>query len=402
MQLNSIPEVIEDLKNGKMIVLVDDEHRENEGDLVCAAEKITPEIVNFMVTHGRGLICVPLEAKRCEALALHPQSLVNTASLGTAFTVTVDAKDITTTGVSASDRSATIKLLSDENAKSYDFARPGHIFPLRAIDGGVLVREGQTEGSVDLMKIAGLKPAGVICEIMADDGSMMRLPELMQYCKKHDMKITSIEKIIEYRMQHEVQVHRIQAVSMPTDFGEFQLIGYESPETAEPHIALVKGEMDENEPILVRVHSECMTGDLFHSQRCECGKQLESSMKMIEKEGRGVLVYLRQEGRGIGLANKLKAYRLQEQGVDTYDANLELGFAPDQRDYGVGAQILRDLGVRKVRILTNNPKKVERLQAYGIDVVEQLPIEMGSCKYNVEYLRAKKHRFGHLLKGEDL
>ncbi|ARN56056.1 bifunctional 3,4-dihydroxy-2-butanone-4-phosphate synthase/GTP cyclohydrolase II [Sedimentisphaera salicampi] len=401
-QLNTIDEVAEDLRSGKMVVLVDDEDRENEGDLVCAAEHITPEIVNFMVTRGRGLICVPLEAERCEKLGLHPQSLVNTASLGTAFTVSVDAKDGITTGVSASDRSKTIQVLSDDKTKPYDLARPGHIFPLRAKEGGVLTREGQTEGAVDLARIAGLKPAGVICEIMNDDGSMKRFPDLVKFCREHDLKMTSVANIIEYRMQKETQVRRMQAVSMPTDFGEFELVGYESLGSTEPHIALCKGDLTTDEPVLIRMHSECMTGDLFHSKRCECGKQMEKALEMIQKEGRGVFVYLRQEGRGIGLVNKLKAYKLQEDGLDTYDANVELGFAPDKRDYGIGAQILRDLGVSKVKILTNNPKKIERLKVYGIEVVEQMPIEMQPCEYNVNYLRTKKHRFGHLLKGEDL
>ncbi|OXU15789.1 bifunctional 3,4-dihydroxy-2-butanone-4-phosphate synthase/GTP cyclohydrolase II [Sedimentisphaera salicampi] len=401
-QLNTIDEVAEDLRSGKMVVLVDDEDRENEGDLVCAAEHITPEIVNFMVTWGRGLICVPLEAERCEKLGLHPQSLVNTASLGTAFTVSVDAKDGITTGVSASDRSKTIQVLSDDKTKPYDLARPGHIFPLRAKEGGVLTREGQTEGAVDLARIAGLKPAGVICEIMNDDGSMKRFPDLVKFCREHDLKMTSVANIIEYRMQKETQVRRMQAVSMPTDFGEFELVGYESLGSTEPHIALCKGDLTTDEPVLIRMHSECMTGDLFHSKRCECGKQMEKALEMIQREGRGVFVYLRQEGRGIGLVNKLKAYKLQEDGLDTYDANVELGFAPDKRDYGIGAQILRDLGVSKVKILTNNPKKIERLKVYGIEVVEQMPIEMQPCEYNVNYLRTKKHRFGHLLKGEDL
>ncbi len=407
MEFSSIPDVLEDLKQGKMIVLVDDEDRENEGDLVCAAEFATPELVNFMATHGRGMICVPLTGSRCEELALHPQTMVNTAALGTAFTVTVDAREKISTGISAHDRSRTIKLLADEKTKAYQFARPGHIFPLRACEGGVLTRAGQTEGSVDLMKLAGLKPAGVICEIMANNGSMMRVPELLKYCKKFDLKITSVEKIIQHRLRYETQVRRIQAVRMPTDFGEFTLIGYESPGSTEPHLALCKGgigDLDKNgkpvkhdEAVLIRVHSECLTGDLFHSQRCECGGQLEAAMRMIEKEGKGALIYLRQEGRGIGLANKLRAYKLQEEGFDTLDANLQLGFAADKRDYGIGAQICRDLGINKVRILTNNPKKVDSLRVYDIEVTEQLPIEMSPCKHNAKYLETKKHRFGHLL-----
>lgn len=406
-EFSEINDVLEDLRQGKMIVLVDDEDRENEGDLVSAAELITPEIVNFMATHGRGLICVPLTEERCDSLALHPQSSENTARLGTAFTVSVDAREGITTGISAADRAHTIKIATSENTKPVDLARPGHIFPLRARDGGVLVRAGQTEGAVDLMKLAGLKPAGVICEIINDDGTMARVPQLLEYCQKHDLKITSIEKLIEYRLQREQQIKRIQAVKLPTDYGEFSLIGYHSPGVQEPHLALCKGgvgELDENgdviehdEPVLIRVHSECMTGDLFHSQRCECGVQLVSAMQMIEEYGKGALVYLRQEGRGIGLANKLHAYKLQEQGFDTIDANIELGFMADKRDYGIGAQILRDLGLKNVRILTNNPKKVNRLQVYGINVVEQIPLKAVPGEHNVDYLRTKKNRFGHLL-----
>ena len=364
-----------------------------------------------MVTHARGLICVPLTEERCDELNLHPQSPVNTAALSTAFTVSVDARDGITTGISAADRAKAITLLADEKTKPYQLARPGHIFPLRAKSGGTLVRIGQTEGAIDLMKLAGLKPAGVICEIMNEDGTMARVPQLKEYCKKHSLKMTSVAKIVEYRLQRETFVKRIQSVKMPTAYGEFKMVGYESPGSTEPHLALCKGdigELDEhghpivhNEPILVRVHSECMTGDLFHSQRCECGDQLISAMKMIEKEGKGVLVYLRQEGRGIGLANKLHAYKLQEEGSDTWDANVELGFAPDKRDYGIGAQILKDLGVNNVRILTNNPKKVSRLEVYNIKVSEQLPLEMKPSEHNVDYLRTKKHRFGHMLK-EDL
>ena len=411
MKFSEISEVLEDLRQGKMIVLVDDEDRENEGDLVCAAEFTTPDMVNFMATHGRGMICVPLTGERCEQLALHPQTMVNTASLGTAFTVTVDARHGITTGISAADRAKTINILADENSKPYDLARPGHIFPLRAREGGVLTRAGQTEGSIDLMKLAGLKPAAVICEIMADDGTMMRVPELLKYCKKHNLKITSNEKLIRHRLKNEMQIRRIQSVVMPTVFGEFTLIGYESPGSTEPHLALCKGGIGEidgktgkpvehTEPVLIRVHSECLTGDLFHSLRCECGGQLEAAMSAIESNGKGALIYLRQEGRGIGLANKLRAYKLQEDGLDTFDANIELGFAADKRDYGIGAQICRDLGISKVRVLTNNPKKVDDLKIYGIDVVEQLPIEIEPCKHNAKYLETKKFRFGHLLNAD--
>ncbi len=408
---SEIPEILDQIRQGRMIVLVDDEDRENEGDLVCAAEKITPEIVNFMTKEGRGMICVPMTAEKCDHLGLHPQTAENTAVLGTGFTVTVDARQGVTTGISVFDRAATIKVLARTDVKARELARPGHIFPLRARDGGVLVRAGQTEGAVDLMKLAGLEQVGVICEIMNDDGTMARVPQLIEYCKKHNLKMTSIAKLVEYRLQRERIVRRIQEVTLPTDYGTFTMIGYESPSTSEPHLALCKGgvgKLDDEgnpiehpEPVLIRVHSECMTGDLFHSQRCECGYQLITAMEMIEKEGKGALIYLRQEGRGIGLANKLRAYKLQEQGLDTVDANLKLGFMADKRDYGIGAQICRDLGLRNVRILTNNPKKVTRLEVYGIKIVEQIPLRAKAGKYNADYLRTKKNRFGHLL-DEDL
>jgi len=408
---SEIPEVLEDLRQGRMIVLVDDEDRENEGDLVCAAEKVTPETINFMTKYGRGLICLPLTPEKCDALGLYPQTLENTARFQTAFTVSIDAAEGITTGISAADRAKTILTVIKDNAKASDLVRPGHIFPLRARHGGVLVRAGQTEGAVDLMRLAGLKPAGVICEIMNDDGTMARVPQLLEFCQKHNLKITSIAKLIEYRLQRESQIRRVECVHLPTDYGEFKLIGYESITSAEPHLALCKGDvgsLDEHgrvieqpEPVLVRVHSECMTGDLFHSQRCECGYQLITAMKMINQAGKGALVYLRQEGRGIGLSNKLRAYKLQEQGLDTVEANLKLGFRPDRRDYGIGAQILRDLGLRKIRILTNNPKKISRLQVYGIEVVEQLPLRATPTKHNIDYLRTKKYRLGHLL-DEDL
>ena len=405
-EFSDIPAVLADLKAGKMIVLVDDEDRENEGDLVCAAEATTPELINFMAMHGRGLICLPLTAEKCDSLGLHPQAAENTASLSTAFTVSIDARDGITTGISAADRALTIQKTIADDTKAGELVRPGHIFPLRAVDGGVLRRAGQTEGAVDLMRLAGMKPAGVICEIMSEDGTMARVPELLEYCQRHDLKITSIAKLIEYRMQRESQVTRIQSVKMPTDYGEFQLIGYDAG-LGEPHLAICKGDigkLDEDgkpivvdEPVLIRVHSECMTGDLFHSQRCECGEQLVESMKMIEKAGQGAVVYLRQEGRGIGLANKLHAYKLQEEGFDTLDANIELGFMADKRDYGIGAQILLDLGIRQVRILTNNPKKVSRLEVYGIKVVQQLSLKIKPSKHNADYLKTKKNRFGHIL-----
>ncbi len=407
---SGIPEILDDLKAGRMIVLVDAEDRENEGDLVCAAEKVTPEIINFMARFGRGLICLPMTTERCDKLGLYPQTVDNTARFGTAFTISIDAAEGISTGISAADRARTIQTAISDNCKSGDLVKPGHIFPLRAREGGVLVRAGQTEGTVDLMRLAGLKPAGVICEIMNEDGTMARVPELLKFCEKHKLKITSIAKLVEYRLQRERQIERVESVKLPTDYGEFNLIAYESITSQEPHLALCKGgigELDKQgrpiehpEPVLVRVHSECMTGDLFHSQRCECGYQLITAMEMIEREGKGALIYLRQEGRGIGLTNKLKAYKLQEEGLDTVDANLKLGFSVDRRDYGIGAQICRDLGLRRVRILTNNPKKISRLEVYGIEIVEQIPIVAKPGKYNIDYMRSKKYRLGHLLEGD--
>ena len=407
IQFSEIPEVLEQLRHGKMIVLVDAEDRENEGDLVCAAEKVSPEIVNFMARFGRGLICLPLTPEKCDLLGLYQQTVDNTARFGTAFTVSIDAAEGVSTGISAADRARTIQVAITDDARPSDLVRPGHIFPLRAREGGVLIRAGQTEGAVDLIRLAGLKPAGVICEIMNEDGSMARVPELLKFCEKHNLKIASIAKLIEYRLQRESQIKRFECVNLPTDYGKFMLIGYESITSAEPHLALCKGgvgQLDESgqpiehdEPVLVRVHSECMTGDLFHSQRCECGYQLITAMKMIEKAGKGALIYLRQEGRGIGLTNKLRAYKLQEQGLDTVDANLQLGFMADKRDYGIGAQICRDLGLRKIRILTNNPKKISRLEVYGIKIVEQIQLKAEPGEHNIDYLRTKKSRLGHLL-----
>jgi len=411
VQFSEIPEVLEELRNGNMIVLVDAEDRENEGDLVCAAEKVTPEIINFMAKFGRGLICLPLLPEKCDTLGLYPQTVDNTARFGTAFTVSIDAAEGIKTGISASDRAQTIQAAIADNAKPSDLARPGHIFPLRAREGGVLVRAGQTEGAIDLMRLADMKSAGVICEIMNEDGSMARVPELLEFCEKHNLKIASIAKLIEYRLQRESQIKRLECVNLPTDYGEFTLIAYDGVTSAEPHLALCKGDvgqLDENgkpiehhEPLLVRVHSECMTGDLFHSQRCECGYQLITAMKMIEQAGKGALIYLRQEGRGIGLTNKLRAYKLQEQGLDTVDANLRLGLGVDKRDYGIGAQICRDLGLREIKILTNNPKKISRLEVYGIKIVEQIPLKAEPSEYNINYLRTKKYRLGHML-DEDL
>lgn len=411
VEFSEIPEVLDELRQGRMIVLVDAEDRENEGDLVCAAEKVTPEIINFMAKFGRGLICLPLTPEKCDSLGLYPQTLENTSRFGTAFTVSIDAAEGITTGISAADRARTIQVVIADGAKASDLVRPGHIFPLRASKGGVLVRAGQTEGSIDLVRLAGLKQATVICEIMNEDGSMARVPQLLQFCEKHGLGIVSIAKLIEYRLQRESQIKRVECVNLPTDYGDFVLIGYESITSPEPHLALCKGgigQLDENgrpiehsEPVLVRVHSECMTGDLFHSQRCECGYQLITAMQTIEKAGKGALVYLRQEGRGIGLMNKLRAYKLQEQGLDTVEANLRLGFIPDRRDYGIGAQICRDLGLRNIRILTNNPKKVSRLEVYGIKIVEQIPLRAEPGEHNIDYLRTKKYRLGHLL-DEDL
>ncbi len=411
VEFSEIAEVLDDLRRGKMVILVDDEDRENEGDLVCAAEMVTPEIINFMAKFGRGLICLPLSPEKCDALGLFPQAVENTARFQTAFTVSIDAANGITTGISAADRATTVLAAMADDAKASDLARPGHIFPLRAREGGVLVRAGQTEGSIDLTRLAGLKSAAVICEVMNDDGSMARVPELLKFCEEHDLKICSIAKLVEYRLQRESQIKRLESVNLPTDYGEFKLIAYECANSPEPHLALCKGDIglfddkglpiQNDDPVLIRVHSECLTGDLFHSQRCECGYQMITAMKMIEEAGKGALIYLRQEGRGIGLANKLRAYKLQEQGLDTVDANLELGFQPDKRDYGIGAQIIRDLGLRNIRILTNSPKKISRLEVYGIKIVEQIPILAVPGKHNIDYLRTKKYRFGHML-DEDL
>jgi 3,4-dihydroxy 2-butanone 4-phosphate synthase/GTP cyclohydrolase II len=352
-----------------------------------------------------------LAAEKCDSLGLYPQTIENTARFETAFTVSIDAAESISTGISAADRARTIQVAIADDSKPADLVRPGHIFPLRARKGGILVRAGQTEGAVDLARLAGLTPAGVICEIMNEDGSMARVPQLLKFCEKHNLKIASIAKLVEFRLQSESQIKRIEHVTLPTDYGEFKLIAYESITSPEPHLALCKGsvgELDEKgtpiehtEPVLVRVHSECMTGDLFHSQRCECGYQLITAMEMIEKAGKGALIYLRQEGRGIGLTNKLRAYKLQEQGLDTVEANLKLGFLADKRDYGIGAQICRDLGLRKIRILTNNPKKISRLEVYGIKIIEQVPLKAKPGKHNIDYLRTKKYRFGHIL-DEDL
>ncbi len=409
MAFASIPEVLEDIAAGKMVVLVDDEDRENEGDLVIAAEKITPEAINFMVTHARGVVCLALTAEQCDRLQLHMQTEQITAQLGTAFTVTVDAhpKFGVSTGVSAKDRAKTIQVAIADDAAPADLLRPGHINPLRGRDGGVLVRAGQTEGSIDLARLAGLKPAGVICEIMRDDGEMARRPELEAFCRKWDMKMCTVADLISYRLKREQFVKRIETVQLPTNWGDFTLHAYQSVVDAQPHLALCKGGVGDygpdgkapvqQEPVLVRVHSECLTGDVFGSGRCDCGPQLASAMQMIERAGKGVLVYLRQEGRGIGLANKLHAYALQEKGLDTVEANLKLGLPADKRDYGIGSQILRDLGLRDIRIMTNNPKKIYGIDGFGLRVVEEVPIRVEAGEHNAAYLATKREKMGHRL-----
>ena len=409
MAFSPIPEILEDLKAGKMIVLVDDEDRENEGDLVVAAEKCTPEAINFMVKHARGVVCLALTEERCDKLRLHPQSDLNTAQMGTAFTVTVDAHKRfgVGTGVSAKDRAKTIEVAIAEDAQPQDLNRPGHINPLRARAGGVLVRAGQTEGSVDLARLAGLKPAGVICEIMRDDGEMMRRPDLELFCKQHDLKMCTVADLISYRLKREQFVRRIESITLPTRWGVFQLHAYQSVIDPQPHLALCKGGVGEldadgkpivhEEPVLVRVHSECLTGDVFGSGKCDCGDQLGAAMSMIEQAGKGALVYLRQEGRGIGLANKLHAYALQEKGLDTVEANLRLGLPIDKRDYGLGSQILRDLGLKKLRIMTNNPKKIYGIDGFGLQVVEEVPIKVQPGEHNRRYLETKRAKLGHKL-----
>jgi 3,4-dihydroxy 2-butanone 4-phosphate synthase / GTP cyclohydrolase II len=409
MPFAPIPEILEELKAGRFVVLVDDEDRENEGDLVIAAEKCTPEAVNFMVKHARGVVCLALTSERCDRLHLHAQVETNTAQLGTAFTVTVDAHKRfgVTTGVSAKDRSTTIQVAIAEDAQPQDLLRPGHINPLRARDGGVLVRAGQTEGSVDLARMAGMKPAAVICEIMRDDGEMARRPELEAFCHKHGIKMGTVADLISYRLKREQFVKRIESVTLPTSWGAFQLHAYQSAVDPQPHLALCKGgvgDYDDTgkpiahpEPVLVRVHSECLTGDVFGSGKCDCGGQLATAMQMIERAGKGALIYLRQEGRGIGLANKLHAYALQEKGLDTVEANQRLGLPVDKRDYGIGSQILRDLGLSKLRIMTNNPKKIYGIEGYGLSVVEEVPIRVAAGEHNRKYLETKKLKLGHKL-----
>ncbi len=396
--VNTIEEALEDIKNGKFVIVVDDEDRENEGDFICAAEKMTPEMINFMITHGRGVVCAPLTEERCDELELEMQVNKNTAIHSTPFTISVDKLEGCTSGVSAADRAATFVALTDPTSKPETFGRPGHVFPLRARSKGVLRRAGHTEAAVDLARLAGLYPAGALIEIMNEDGTMARLPELIEIAKKFKMKIITIEDLIAYRLKTESLVEMGVKVNMPTAYGDFKLIPFRQTSNGLEHIALIKGEWEKDEPVLVRVHSSCMTGDIFGSMRCECGEQLHKAMQMIEKEGKGVVVYMNQEGRGIGLMNKIKAYKLQEEGMDTVDANLHLGFDADERDYGVGAQILREVGVCKIRLMTNNPVKRIGLEAYGLSIIENVPLEVTTNPHNAFYMQTKKTKMGHNLK----
>jgi 3,4-dihydroxy 2-butanone 4-phosphate synthase/GTP cyclohydrolase II len=403
MSIKRIEDALKDIREGRMIILVDDEDRENEGDLCIAAEKVTHEVINFMARYGRGLVCLTLTDEKADVLNLPPMVEENTSLYRTAFTVSIDARKGVTTGISAADRAKTILTAIGDNTRPDDLVRPGHIFPLRACKGGVLVRTGQTEGSVDLTRLAGLKPVGVICEIMKDDGSMARMPDLEAMAKTHGLRIVTIADIIEYRLKKDRLVHRIAEVSLPTKYGgEFTAIAYRNDVDIHEHLALVKGEIDPEEPVLVRVHSECLTGDVLGSERCDCGDQLRGAMRMIGKAGKGVLLYMHQEGRGIGLGNKLRAYELQDQGFDTVEANEKLGFKADLREYGIGAQILLDLGVQKMHLMTNNPRKIVGLEGYGLDVVERIPIEVRVHIRNAEYLKVKKEKMGHMISNLNL
>lgn len=397
LKLNTVEEAVADFKEGKFVIVVDDEDRENEGDLIIAAEKIDAEKVNFMLKHARGVLCAPITISRCQELDLPHQVTDNTSMLGTPFTVTIDKLEGCSTGVSAHDRAETIKALADPTSKPSTFGRPGHVNPLYAQDNGVLRRSGHTEATIDLCNMAGLYPAGALMEVMNEDGTMARLPQLLEFGKKYNLKTISIKDMIAYRLKHEMLVEKGEEVEMPTKYGHFRLIPFRQTSNGLEHMALIKGEWDKDEPILVRVHSSCATGDILGSMRCDCGEQLHKSMEMIEKEGKGVVVYMQQEGRGIGLMNKIAAYKLQEKGLDTVEANVHLGFKPDERDYGCGAQILRELGVTKMRLLTNNPTKRVGLEAYGLEIVENVPIEIAPNQYDLKYLQTKKDRMGHTL-----
>jgi 3,4-dihydroxy 2-butanone 4-phosphate synthase/GTP cyclohydrolase II len=398
----TVEEAIDDIRHGRFVVVVDAADRENEGDLTIAAQFATPEAINFMATHGRGLICLCLTEERCDELRLQPMTERNETPFGTAFTVSIEARDGISTGISAQDRSRTIQVAIDPSKGPGDLVQPGHVFPLRARAGGVLRRGGQTEAAVDLARLAGLNPAGVVCEVMNDDGTMARVRDLIPYCEQHGLKLVTVADLIEYRRRHEKLVERTNAVRLPTAYGEFTAVAFREKLTGKHHLALVKGDVDGVADVLVRVHSECLTGDVFHSLRCDCGQQLDSALAMIEDEGRGVLLYLAQEGRGIGLLNKLHAYKLQEEGLDTVDANLKLGLPADLRDYGIGAQILVDLGLSTIRIMTNNPKKIVGLEGYGLQVTDQIPIQHEPNEHNVAYLTAKRERMGHLLHHQGL